>query len=73
MTIILSSSDTVLLSSTDALQWLQWYCWTNWEPVLTDLFAGIHVVADTAAVSALLVVPGVRLDAVQLRRTAVVR
>jgi hypothetical protein len=46
----------------------------NWEPVLTDLFSEIPSVADTAALSALLMVAGVVcLDAVQLRRTAVVR
>jgi hypothetical protein len=54
----------------------------NWESVLTDLFSEIPVMADTAAWSAgcfssLSVVPLVAivgcLDAVQLRRTALVR
>jgi hypothetical protein len=45
----------------------------NWEPELTDLFSEIPFVADTAALSALLVDAGVVcLDAVHLHRTAVV-
>jgi hypothetical protein len=41
---------------------------------MTDLFSEIPFVADTAALSALLVVTGVVcLDAMHLRRTAMVR
>jgi hypothetical protein len=43
-------------------------------PVLTDLCSEIPFVADAAALSALLVIAGVVcLDAVQLRRIALVR
>jgi hypothetical protein len=76
MTITLSSCDTALMSSVMfcALQWLQCHCYTKWEPELTDLLSEIPFVADTAALSASPVVAGVVcLDAVQLRRTAVVR
>jgi hypothetical protein len=45
----------------------------TWEPELTDLFSEIPFVADTAALSAFLVVAGiVCLDTVHLHRTAVV-
>jgi hypothetical protein len=46
----------------------------NWEPVLTDLFSEIPLMADTADLSALLVVAAVVcLDALQLRMVTVVR
>jgi hypothetical protein len=54
----------------------------NWEPVLTDLFSEFPVVADAVAwgtksfydMSAVPMVAGVTcLDAVQLRRTALIR
>jgi hypothetical protein len=46
----------------------------NWEAVLTDVFSEIPFMADTAALSALLVVAGVVcLNAVRLRRIVVVR
>jgi hypothetical protein len=64
------------LSWSVALQWrlLKCHCQTNWKPVLSDLFSEFPVVADTtfpfSAVSAL---DGVAcLDAVQLRKTALV-
>jgi hypothetical protein len=82
MTITLYFSDTSSLSSVMMSHYSGDFNVSLSEPVLADLFSDFPVVADAAArcaarsfhLSAVPVVAGVAyLDAVQLRRTALVR